>query len=161
MILRFTKGDGKPDTLTCVRDDGSVTFASSSVGTRHDLLHYAVETTLGCTEAFYGLVAAGRDIDDFGTRDGRRDSYPVEAIQVEFIVSMLQWSGGGDEVGLSDSELNEQLKVSCIDRGVPVPRVSAAEWAGIRERVVELMARWDGVAAGGVLELGFPGVHVG
>jgi len=33
MILRFTKGDGKPDTLTCVRDDGSVTFASSSVGT--------------------------------------------------------------------------------------------------------------------------------
>ena len=93
MIIRFTKGDGKPDVMTCVRDDGSVTWSpvGASVGAHHDLRHYAVETTLGYTQAFFGLLASGRDIQSFGTKDGVKDHYPEEAMWAEWIVGVLQF----------------------------------------------------------------------
>ena len=52
MVIRLTKGKGeKPGTLTCVRDDGTTTWQKSSeYFARHDLMHYAVETTLGYME---------------------------------------------------------------------------------------------------------------
>ena len=41
------------------------------MGVLHDLIHYVVETTLGYREAFFGLLAAGWDIQDFGAIDRR------------------------------------------------------------------------------------------
>ena len=151
MIIRFSHGKDKSDTLTCIRDDGAITYAPSAVGVRHDLIHYAVETTLGCTEAFFGLVAAGRDVDDFGTKDGRKDTYPVEAIQVEFIVALLQWPT------LTDAELTEQLAIDCTNRGLPTPEISAEQWAAIHDRIGDLAARWAAIPAQGKLELPWPG----
>jgi hypothetical protein len=91
MIIRCTKGkQNKPDTLTCVRDDGSITWEHSAVGIPHDLLHFAVETTLGYRSAFYGLVAAGCDIGAFGTKEGEKDTYPTEALWAKTLVGLLQ-----------------------------------------------------------------------
>jgi hypothetical protein len=156
MIVRFTRGHGKPNTLTCIRDDGTVTFTPSAVGVHHDLIHYAVETTLGCTDAFYGLVAAGRDIDSFGTNGGRKDHYPTQTLQVELIVGLLQWPALSGAVGLTDVELTEQLAIDCEQRGLPTLEISPAQWAAIHDRMRELFGRWASVAAGGVLELVFP-----
>jgi hypothetical protein len=93
MIIRFTKGKkaDKQDTLTCVRDAGSTTWWPLSAHfAQHDMLHYIVETTLGYNEAFFRLVAKGRDIDSFGTRDGQKDTYTREEGETELLVGLLQ-----------------------------------------------------------------------
>lgn len=79
MIIRYTKGQDKGDSIACFREDGSATWARANVGVRHDLIHYVVETTLGLQEAFYGLLAAGWDMHDFGAVDpatGRKIEIP-------------------------------------------------------------------------------------
>ena len=56
----------RPDTLTCIRDDGSATWMHIHRGfVQHDFAHYVVETTLGFQDSFFGLVAKGYNIPDF------------------------------------------------------------------------------------------------
>ena len=156
MTIRFTKGRlGKPDTLACFRDDGTETWEHSRAGVQHDLIHYAVETTLGYTRAFYGLVASGRDIASFGTKNGRKDVYPDEALWSECIVGLLQWPSvnGGPAVG--DGEFHTLLAVACAQEGRPTPGVSAECLAVIRRLVQTLHSRWGGLTAGETLELAF------
>lgn len=60
MKIRFIKGKDKPNTLACIRADGSVTWSSlGRIPIHHDLTHYAVETTLGLKNSFFGLLAKG------------------------------------------------------------------------------------------------------
>ncbi len=59
VLIRFKKGKNqhkhKPDTLTCIRDDGSVTWTHIQRGfVQHDFAHYVVETTFGFQNAFFG-----------------------------------------------------------------------------------------------------------
>ncbi|MYC76089.1 hypothetical protein F4X10_10050 [Candidatus Poribacteria bacterium] len=96
MVIRFKKGKNrskhKPDTLTCIRDDGSVTWTHLHRGfVQHDLAHYVVERSLGCENAFFGLVAKGYDIPDFSEPKAERPfEIPEEAIDTEPIVALLQ-----------------------------------------------------------------------
>ena len=96
MIIRFKKGKNqskhKPDTLTCIRDDGSVTWTYLHRGfVHHDFAHYVVETTLGFENAFFGLVAKGYDIPDFSQPKAKRTfEIPEEAMNTEPIVALLQ-----------------------------------------------------------------------
>lgn len=157
MMIRFTKGRlGKHDTLTCVRTDGSLTWEPSSVGVKHDLIHYAVETTLGYTHAFYGLVAQGRDIASFGTQNGQKDAYPDEALWAESIVGLFQWPslGGGPE--LSEEEFRTLLAQTCTQAGRPVPSVASERRERIRALVQRLHREWEQLDAGETLELQFP-----
>ena len=95
MVIRFKKGKNqwkhKPDTLTCVREDGSITWAYLHRGfVHHDFAHYVVETTLGFENAFFGLVAKGHDIPDFSEPKGQRPfDIPKEAMDTEPIVALL------------------------------------------------------------------------
>ena len=96
MVIRFKKGKNrskhKPDTLTCIRDDGSVTWTYlHREFALQDLAHYVVETTLGFENAFLGLVAKGYDIPDFNQPKAERPfEIPEEAINTEVIVGLLQ-----------------------------------------------------------------------
>ena len=60
VISRFERADG---TATWQRKDGP----QARFFAVHDLEHYAVETTLGYQRGFYGLVAEGWDLADFGS----------------------------------------------------------------------------------------------
>lgn len=156
MLIRYGKGkNGKPDTLTCVRDDGTTTWEHTAVGIKHDLLHYAVETTLGFREGFYGLVAAGRDIADFGTREGQKDALPAEAEWAESIVGLLQWPALAGASGLSDAEFFATLEQTCAADGRHAPRVTPEQLRRMRERARALYAAWDRLAPGEALELAF------
>ncbi|MDF2775439.1 MAG: hypothetical protein K0S86_4940, partial [Geminicoccaceae bacterium] len=69
--IRIKKNADGSAALTCIRADGSVTWqrqegAQGRFFPRHDLTHFAVETTLGHRRGFYGLVAEGWNITDFG-----------------------------------------------------------------------------------------------
>jgi hypothetical protein len=156
MIIRFTKGNGHPDTLTCIRDDGTRTWSAvgSGVGVRHDLTHYAVETTLGYTEAFYGLVASGRDIQSFGTRDGRKDSYPRQAIWAEHIVGMFQYPGVSGHPMTYD-DLVEQLRIAFSSAEESVPDVTREQHQAICATLELLLDRWSAVSPGESLDLDF------
>lgn len=96
MIIRFKKGKNRhkhrPDTLTCIRDDGTVTWTHIHRGfVQHDFAHYVVETTLGFQNAFFGLVAKGYDIPDFSLPTSERPfKIPKEAMVAEPIVALLQ-----------------------------------------------------------------------
>jgi hypothetical protein len=155
-MIRFHKrkrASGK-DTLICVREDGSETVARIPFpgGPVHDLCHYAVETVLGFTNAFYGLVAAGRDIGDFDVAGaGQMLKLPYEAGLVEHIVGIFQYE---ITYGETYAEFNAQLTAEMRD-GTP-PRYSNEDVARVRALCRELLERWRAVEAGGVMELAFP-----
>ena len=155
MIIRLSKGrNEKPPTLTCLRDDGSCTWQrSSDYFARHDLIHYAVETTLGYREAFFGLVAQGRDLDAFGTRDGVNDVYTLEEGWAEGLVGLLQLPSFGTP--LSDEEMTRLLATICAGHGAPVPPITTEQLAQIRSRVRALHETWEQVPEGGAMELTF------
>src|SRR5690349_6673456 len=79
--------------MRCIREDGSVTWQRGNNATArffalHDLTHFAVETTLGFRRGFYGLLADGWDITDFGP-PWPRGRIPSDAEPAEWIVGAL------------------------------------------------------------------------
>jgi len=97
LVITVKKHQNKPNTLSCTRQDGSKTWSKIHPGLAiHDLIHYAVETTLGFQNAFYGLVAQGYNIEDFALPRVERPipllpkNLPFEAIYTEFLVGLFQ-----------------------------------------------------------------------
>ncbi len=61
--VRFLRGKDKKDVLSIVREDGSTSWQHQQPGIPpHDLMHFAVESTLGLKNGFYGLLAQDWDI---------------------------------------------------------------------------------------------------
>jgi len=152
LVIRIKKRTDGGAALSCTRADGSVTWqrqdgAQGYFFPYHDLTHYAVETVLGHTRGFFGLVAEGWDLFDFG-KPWPRGALPQESLVAERIVGLLdqeraagkQWSaaeinevgGLGDDVTLADGEL-----------------------AAVRARRSELFAQWAALPTGETLVLAF------
>jgi len=155
MNIRFTKGNDKPNTLTCIRADGSSTWANlGKMPVGHDLTHYAVETTLGLQNSFFGLLAKGYSIQDFALpKEQRTIVVPAEAKQTEFVVGLLQ-------AELSDGAPNPEffavLDNACRNANLPLPRHrNPRQLDAIRTRIRELLLQWRSVPPGGALELEF------
>ena len=151
MLLRFKKGKHqakhKPDTLTCIRGDCSLTWTHIHRGfVQHDFAHYVVETTLGFGNAFFGLVAKGHDIPDFSRPKSERPfEIPPEAIAVEPIVALLQaelWESFPAPLLASDS--------ACLPANV-----TEAQIESMRSQLRELLRRWDNLEPGKSMELEF------
>ena len=159
MLIRLTKAknEGKQDRLTCVRDDGSQTsWPLSSHFAQHDLLHYVVETTLGLEEAFFGLIAKGREIDSFGTRDGQKDIYTKDEGDTELIVGLLQ---GQMQTGSlpGHDEFLAILTLTCEKRNWTMPQyLSEQQLDDIKQKISALEGKWQRLPAGEALELVFP-----
>ena len=151
MLLRFKKGKHqakhKPDTLTCIRGDSSITWTHIHRGfVQHDFAHYVVETTLGFDNAFFGLVAKGHNIPDFSRPKSERPfEIPQEAIAVEPIVALLQ------------AELWESFPVSLLesDNACLPANVTEAQIESMRARLRELLRRWNNLEPGESMELEF------
>ena len=155
MTVRFTKGDGKPDSLTCIRDDGTRTWSpvGATVGPEHDLAHYAVETTLAYRDAFLGMLAAGRDIADFGTKNGIKDVYPTEAIVAEHLVGLIQLSL---RQPLTTVDIIDQFAASLNNAGITAPDIEAMDIDRARENYLALIDRWRSLLPGESMDLPFP-----
>ena len=153
--IRLTMRDPATYVISCRRPDGTVTWQKQLGGKAsffplHDLTHYAVETVLGYRSGFYGLVAQGWNVTDFGA-PWPRGRLPADADPAEFIVGFLdaerasrdQWSA---------EELNDKLRL----HGVPDSRfVTEAQLQAIRALRGELFERWRAVVPGAALELTF------
>ena len=157
MLIRFTRLTNERHRLEFVRDDG--TSEARELETRsallHDLVHYAVETTLGLRQSFFALVASGVDITAFAVpKEKRTFQIPVEAVQTEHIVGHLQ-------VEMADGALiedfNGSLAAACLVLGQAAPPPIPAETLDrLRAQVRDLWRRWQEIPPGGTLELEFP-----
>ncbi|MEX0274414.1 MAG: hypothetical protein AB3N16_08555 [Flavobacteriaceae bacterium] len=158
MVIQVRKKAQGPNILMCTRNDGSCTWASIHPGMElHDLAHVVVETTLGFSNAFYGLVAQGYDIGDFALPREKRpkellpSNLPVEAHQAEHIVNMLHITfreGRADMLGTLQTLLSEGKM------GYPV-QLTTEKWNGMIMDLRELSDQWDGLGLEGTLEFNF------
>ena len=157
--IRIKKNADGSAALTLVRPDGTTTWQKQNgkLGRffpLHDLTHYSVETALGYTNAFYGLVASGWDIGDF-TTPWPRGRVPLQGSHSETIVGTfdLERSMGTE---LSSDELNDQIRKSSDLQGIePPPPLSDDEIARVRALRAEMFGKWGALAPGEALEIPF------
>lgn len=153
MQIRFKKGSGGPDTLHCTRDDGTQTWATipERFGPMHDLGHYAVETTLGLNEGFYGLLAQGYDLSSFVEEDPRT-WLEEEGLLAETLVMALQYEIAG--VAAPEAYM-EGVASACRGLNISAPELTGDQVERMRVRLRELWARWEALAPGESLTLTF------
>ena len=143
-IVKRADGAG---VLRCTRQDGSVSWQKQQRHgahfALHDLTHFAVETILGCRRGFFGLIAAGWDIEDT-TGKGARGVLPEEAAEVE------------RTVGLLDAERASRAEWSAAEFNANAGRtLTEEELRRIRELRAKLFVQWAAVAPGDALVLEF------
>lgn len=156
MVIRFKKGKNqskhKPDTLTCIRDDGSVTWTYlHREFAIQDLAHYVVETTLGLENAFLGLIAKGYDISDFNQPKAERPfEIPEEALNTEVIVGLLQ------------TDLLESLRGNADrcellrDYGALLPvKIADVQLETMQQKLQALLQKWHDLQPGESMTLQF------
>ena len=150
-IVKRADGAG---LLRCTRADGSVTWQRQSERhavhfTHHDLTHFAVETTLGYEQGFFGLIASGWDIEDT-TGKGARGPLPNEAGEVESVVGLFDSERGSGTLWTADEFA--QFAPRRLTR-----KLDEAAIRGIRSSRGDLFRRWAGVEISGKLELEYLG----
>ncbi|HET7229750.1 MAG TPA: hypothetical protein VFJ16_07105 [Longimicrobium sp.] len=158
-VLKFSKTkDGTP-VLSITRRDGSVAWQKQhDFFPMHDLTHYAIETTLGLRQAFWGMMADGWEFGDFGTPWPRGPMPNVpEALLAEVSAGWFDsfarhTADDGEGAGL----LNAHLAEYCAQHGHPSPRtITADEFGRIRRLRDELQARWHALGPREAMELEF------
>jgi hypothetical protein len=159
LVIRIKKSADGRSALTCTRADGTTTWQSmqnvqAAFFPRHDLTHYAVETVLGHRQGFYGLVASGWDLSDFGT-PWPRGPIPNEAVLSEMIVGLLDLERSSGELVQPD-DVNRRLQQFCRENELPAPEPLTDDdlWR-VRQKRGELFAQWEAVKPGEALELSF------
>lgn len=157
MKIEIAKHPNGKGVLRCTRADGSVTWQRQSERhamhfVHHDITHYAAESELGLTEAFFGLISSGWDIEDT-TGLSPRGALPGEAVFAERLVGLLDVERATGSVWPA-SYFVEQLTVADVP-GL-TSRVTEASLTRIRSRRIELSAAWHALADGSTLELPFP-----
>ncbi len=147
MLITLKKQFAKPSILTIVRNDGSVTWSKLHRGLEtHDLAHFAVESTLNFSNAFYGIINEGYQISDFELPKNKRpfavhpENLHQDAIITEHIVNLL-------EVEFLNSGFNsnfiEELKDILTHNNLPFPRnLNAETLKVIRNTYHDLYNKW-------------------
>ena len=158
LCIRFKKGTST--VLECTRADKTITWCKIQPGmVLHDLGHYVVETTLGFTYAFYGLIAAGWDIADFEKPRERRPTpllpknLPEEALLTEHIVNMLITSmQPGTDLDSIYTSLKTELKTADFATQL---NLNFNHFKRMQEDLQRLWTRWQVISDKETLELQF------
>lgn len=159
LVIRIKKNADGRSSLSCTRPDGTTTWqsmknAQAAFFPRHDLTHYAVETVLGHRQGFYGLVAEGWDLTDFGT-PWPRGRLPNESVLSEMIVGLLDLERATGQL-VEAEDVNVRLRDFCSENSLATPPVMTDEdLRRVRQKRGELFAMWEAVKPGDALELPF------
>lgn len=159
LTIRIKKKTDGSAALSCTRADGSVTWqrqdgAQGSFFPLHDLTHYAAETVLGTSRGFWGLVATGWNLSDFG-KPWPRGPLPVEALASEFLVGFLDQERAAGVLWQA-IDYNQGVAAYFSQHGVQGRVVVTDEDLGrIRDMRRELFAQWAVMPPGATLELEF------
>jgi hypothetical protein len=159
LTIRIKKNKDGTAALSCTRADGTVTWQKqngqqAAFFPRHDLTHYAVETVLGHRKGFYGLVADGWDLSDFGA-PWPKGRMPVDMDPSELIVGFLdseRATGNIWDASDLEAKANDYFEMHKIDAKFSITNDDL--WK-IRQRRGELFKMWEAVPPGEALELPF------
>jgi hypothetical protein len=160
LTIALTRRPDGAVVLTLRRADGTSTWQKRTGPTAeffavHDLTHYAVETELGFDRAFYGLVAEGWALTDFGT-PWPRGPLPPEALPAEVIVGSFDTArASGERLTADACNASAAAYFANAGRSSPVA-VTDEALDRIRTRLSELVWRWHALAPGETMELEFP-----
>jgi hypothetical protein len=160
LAVRLTRKRDGAVVLELRRADGTSTWQKRIGPTAeffavHDLTHYAVETVLGYRRAFYGLVAEGWDLGDFG-QPWPRGPLPDDALPAEVIVGCFdRQRAAGAPFTADDCNATAASYFSNAGRSSPVS-VTEDDLSRVHARMSELVWRWQALPAGETLELSFP-----
>lgn len=160
LLIRFKKRRTGESTMTCFREDGTATGQrAGAFFLWHDLEHYAVETTLGLPSAFYGMLARGWDLEDFGT-PWPRGPFPADALPDLMLAESLAGAMDAERAGalaLTAEWFNAHAAAECERVGAPpVRQITEQHLSRVRARYQELVREWEALPPGEVLELPFP-----
>ena len=161
LTIRIKKNAEGSAALSCTRADGTVTWqrqngAQGQLFPRHDLTHFAVETVLKHERGFYGLVASGWDLSDFGA-PWPKGRIPADADPSELIVGFLDTErASGTRWTAADFNDKAAMYYAEHQPGAVPPTLTDDDLTRVRQRRAELFAEWDTVPAGGAIELRFP-----
>lgn len=160
LVIRIKKKSDGSAALSCIRADGSTTWQQQDgeLGRffpLHDLTHYAVESVLELRRAFFGLVAEGWDLTDFG-RSGTKGRIPEEAGLAEVIVGFFDLERATCVLGTAE-DFAWKITSYYADKGLPPMsfRLSQAQIDEVRRLRGELFAQWESLPPGDALELSF------
>jgi hypothetical protein len=156
MVIQLKKGRDGPATLACVRVDGTRTWGKEHpFFPVHDITHCAVESVLGFDQAFFGLIAAGWDIDDFD-KPGASRRMPFQALVAEHVVGVFDRERALP-TPLAVTEFNETVLASlpALQREAFKP-LTDAQVSQVRELRSTLEARWHALPVGATMEVTFP-----
>jgi hypothetical protein len=160
VLIEFTKRADGRTVLRGVRADGSITWQRNDdeharFFPLHDLTHYAVETELGFSQGFFGLIAEGWNIEET-TGKSARGALPHEALEVEYIVAAFSAERAGGVIATA-AEFNQLAATFASAKGMRPPRLlSDEDLARVRARFDELAAKWRSLSPGATMELAFP-----
>ncbi len=152
------RADGA-STFRCTRVDGSAVWQrhegrNARFFPFHDLTHFAVETTLGFRQGFFGLIADGWEIADTEGK-GARGSLPPEALLVEQVVGLLDRERVGGAEPLTAAEFNNFLQLAIPNPAEPLRIFTDAELTATRARIDTLHAEWAALIPPAALVLSF------
>jgi hypothetical protein len=157
LTIALTRRSDGAVVFSLTRADGATTWQKRVGPTAeffavHDLTHYAVETELGFKRAFYGLVAEGWNLTDFG-RPWPRGPLPPEALPAEVIVGYLDTARAAGE-RLTAEACNSSAAAYFANAGLASSvAVTDAVLDRIRARLSELVWRWHALPPGETMEL--------
>ena len=136
MRIAFHRSGDSHDRIYVNREDGSERgWRWPAGGPPHDLMHYAVETELGIEAGFWGLTAAGADLDGLGEEQAAALN-EAEAI-VNAATSAVAIPGFGRDAARPEGVDPARFDEACD---------AAAEW----------MDRWRELAPGETLVVEYP-----
>ena len=160
LTIRIKKKNDGSAALSCTRADGSVTWQrqEGQLGRffpLHDLTHYCVETVLGFDRGFYGLLADGWDISDFGKPETRGQDFS-DAGLVEVIVGMFDLERMTGERG-DAADMATKIASYYDSRGLPHPDIliTQNEIERVRALRSSLFERWRELPVGDTLVVEF------
>jgi len=160
LTIRIKKKNDGSAALSCTRANGSVTWQRQEghLGRffpLHDLTHYCVESVLGFDRGFYGLLAEGWDISDFGKPENRGQDFSQAGL-VEVIVGMFDLERMSGERGDAE-DLAAKIASYYDSRSLPHPDVliTQPQIEQIRALRANLFERWRELPTGDTMELEF------
>ena len=157
--IRLTRRPDGAVVFELRRPDGTTTWQKRTGPTAeffaiHDLTHYAVESALGFRHGFYGLVADGWDLGDFGT-PWPRGPLPEEAAVVEVIVGCFDAQRAAHEP-LTAAQCTSSIRSYFSPHPAATVRaVTDEDLARVRQLLGDQLWRWHATPGGGTHELSF------
>jgi hypothetical protein len=155
LTLRFTRLSPTHHRFEYRRTDGTgeaLDLETNGVLV-HDLLHYALESEAQLKGSFYGILARIGGYEELSVNGGA-------ALGGE--VAITERVAGALMGALQEADLDPEAFVERVTEFLDLHDERAPRWLtpalvlAVRDRIRQLMARWDATAVGAAMELAWP-----